>query len=544
MKVGILDILTTPSRSWAETAYNGVLTKQYASITPQAIAVWCRQLGHKTFYAAYNGTGDPKRLIPDDVDVVFIAAYTQASALAYALAKLYRAAGTRTVIGGPHAKAYPRDCLRFFDLAVAECDKTLIADILKGVFAPGTIVTSSKPFDDVPTVEERMPEIRASAFWRGRRPFCASTIPLLASVGCPYACNFCIDWNNPYRLLSTDRLQADLRYASAHLPGVMLGYHDPNFAVRFDQVLGVMESIPRGSRNPYIMEASLTILRGGRMARLRDTNCVAVLPGVESWNDYSNKAGVGGATGAAKVEMLVEHFALLHEYVPYLQANFMFGLDIDGGDQPIELTKEFMWRTPFVWPVVNIPHPFGGTPLFDRYLEEDRILTSMPFTFYYSPYLVTVLKNYTAAIFYRKLIDLFSHFTSGAMLRRRLATTNRGGIRAFHVVRTLVKRRRMREFRKLLDMLDTDGQFRAFHERRSDTLPEFYQHAYDRMLGPYASLMSRAERTPLLERAPIAATAAPKGSRASTRPRDRARPVAARSDGLRSIACNAAAQES
>jgi hypothetical protein len=76
MKVGILDILTTPSRSWAETAYNGVLTKQYASITPQAVAVWCRQLGHKTFYAVYNGTGDPKRLIPDDVDLVFIAAYT------------------------------------------------------------------------------------------------------------------------------------------------------------------------------------------------------------------------------------------------------------------------------------------------------------------------------------------------------------------------------------------------------------------------------------------------------------------------------------
>jgi hypothetical protein len=42
--------------------------------------------------------------------------------------------------------------------------------------------------------------------------------------------------------------------------------------VRFDQVLGVMENIPRGSRNPYIMEASLTILGGERMARLRDTN--------------------------------------------------------------------------------------------------------------------------------------------------------------------------------------------------------------------------------------------------------------------------------
>jgi hypothetical protein len=68
-------------------------------------------------------------------------------------------------------------------------------------------------------------------------------------MGCPYACNFCIDWNNPYRLLPTERLAADLRYASAHLPGVMLGYQDPNFAVKFDQVLDVMESLPQGRRN-------------------------------------------------------------------------------------------------------------------------------------------------------------------------------------------------------------------------------------------------------------------------------------------------------
>lgn len=503
MKVGILDILTTPSSSWAETAYNGVLTKQYACITPQAIAVWCRQLGHRTHYATYHGTGDPKRLLSNDLDLVFIGAYTQASALAYALAKLYRREGTRTVIGGPHAKAFPRDCLRFFDIAVGECDKALIADILKGVFGPGTIVSSRKPFDDAPTIEERMPEIRASAFFRQRHPFRLTTIPMLASMGCPYACNFCIDWNNPYRLLPTERLAADLRYASAHLPGVMLGYQDPNFAVKFDQVLDVMESLPQGRRNPYIMETSLTILRSDRVMRLRDTHCVAVAPGVESWSEYSNKAGVGRTTGLEKVDRVVEHLALLHEFVPYLQANFMFGLDVDEGDQPIALTKEFMSRTPFVWPVVNIPHPFGGTPLFDRYLNESRILTSMPFAFYYSPHLVTRLKNYTPPVFYQKLIDVFSHFTSAAMLRRRLATTDRGAVRAIHIVRTLVKRKRIRAFQRLLHMLNTNRQFRAFHEGESSSLPEFYQQAYDRMLGPYASLISRAERSPLLERAPV-----------------------------------------
>ena len=43
-----------------------------------------------------------------------------------------------------------------------------------------------------------------------------------------------------------------------------------------------------------------------------------------------------------------------------------------------------------------------------------------------------------------------------------------------------------------------DQQFRAFHEGASDTLPEFYHQEYEALLGPYASLMSREERTPYL----------------------------------------------
>src|SRR5262249_32297668 len=154
----------------------------------------------------------------------------------------------------------------------------------------------------------------------------------------------------------------------------MFGFHDPNFAVRFDEVMDVLESVPAGSRLPYIVETSLSVLRGRRMTRLRDTNCGTLAPGIESWGDYSRKSGVGRATGAAKVDRLVEHFRELHEYVHYLQANFLFGLDGDEGEEPLALTKEFMTRTPFVWPVVNIPHPFGGTPLFDVQLAAGRIL--------------------------------------------------------------------------------------------------------------------------------------------------------------------------
>lgn len=510
MRVGVLDILGPPARRPAEFGYRLLITKQFASITPQAVSVWCRRLGHETFYGTYYGLGQPHRLLPTDLDVVFISCYTQVSHLAYALAKLYRRAGVRTVIGGPHAKAFPMDCLRFFDLVVGECDPELVADILTGQFDPGSIVSASRPFDDVPTVEERMPEIRASAFFWGRKPLRLSAVPMLASMGCPYRCDFCIDWNSAYRPLSTDRLAADLRYLAGNLPGTLIVFHDPNFAVTFDRVFDVLEAQPPGRRPPYIIESSLTVLRGTRPLRLKETNCAMVAPGVESWTNYSNKAGVGRTAGAAKVDQVAEHFAALAELVPYLQANFIFGLDTDQGDEPVELTKRFMDRTPFVWPTINIPVPFGGTPLHDRLAAGGRILTTMPFSHYYAPYLVTTLKHYSPVIYYEKLIELYAHAAAPEMLRRRLRTSTHRAIGYVHRARTASFRSDITSFHRILRMLQSDPKFLAFHEGRNTTLPDFYRHTADRMLGRYAELLSTSDRVPDLSQPdPVTPTARP-----------------------------------
>jgi radical SAM superfamily enzyme YgiQ (UPF0313 family) len=496
VRVGILDLLGPPARRPVDLGYQVAITKQYASITPQAISVWCRRQGHETFYATYYGVGKPHRMLPVDLDVVFISCYTQVSHLAYALAKIYRGAGVRTVIGGPHARAFPVDCLRFFDLVVRECDPELIEDIVTGQHDPGTMISSNRPFDDVPTVEERMPEIRASAFFWGRGRLPLSAVPMLASTGCPYSCDFCIDWNSTYRQLPADRLKADLDHLSAHLPGTLVVFHDANFAVRFDEVFATLEAQPPDRRPPYIIESSLTVLRGDRPRRLKDTNCAMVAPGVESWTDYSNKAGVGRTAGAAKVDRVAEHFAQLAENVPYLQANFMFGLDTDEGDAPVELTKRFMDKAPFAFPTINIPVPFGGTPLHDQLAADGRILTAMPFSFYYAPYLVTTIKNYDPVTYYEKLIELYSHAASPQMLQRRLRTTTHRAIAYVHRARTASFRADVRSFRRIVAMLRSDPEFLAFHEGRSSTLPEHYRAIGERMLGRYGELLSPAERTP------------------------------------------------
>ncbi len=503
MKIGILELLALPAHQLAHGVYHFLFTRQYASITPQAVAAWCRRRGHRTSYATYYGLGDPLRQLPEGLDLVFMSCYTQASALAYAMARLLRQQGTRTVIGGPHAKAYPGDCSRFFDVVVEECDEDLIADILKGEHEPGSVVSSGRPFSALPPLEERMPDVRKASLLLGCWNYGPSAVPMLTSTGCPYSCDFCIDWKNAYRLLPLDQLEADLRYLVRELPGVLIAFHDPNFAVKFDQVLDVLEALPQEQRPPYIMESSLSVLRGPRLERLARTNCAAVAPGVESWTDYSNKSGAGQRTGADKVDQVVRQFEELNDHVSYLQANFLFGLDSDQGDEPAELSRDFMTRTPFVWPTINIPVPFGGTLLYDHLMARGRVLRSLPFSFYYAPYLAITLEHYDPVGYYERLTTLLEHATSRPMLESRLASTSSRRIRLVHRTRTINQRAALWRYREILGLLRTDASFRAFHEGRTSVLPQFYHRRYERMLGRYAPLLSRQDRIPYTSHTPL-----------------------------------------
>src|SRR6185503_10571915 len=180
LKIGVLELLSdSVSQSRGRRFYGRRFRRHYASIMPQVISVWCRRLGHDVTYTTYYGQSDPRALLPTGLDVVFLSTYTHASAAAYALGKLFRREGTRTVIGGPHARSYPTDCLRFFDLVVRHCDEELVGDILRGRFEKGSVVSSVKPPTGMPSVEERLPEIVHSSLTTGRRPM-AANVPLLS----------------------------------------------------------------------------------------------------------------------------------------------------------------------------------------------------------------------------------------------------------------------------------------------------------------------------------------------------------------------------
>ena len=513
MKVAVLDLLCDgPIGGPVGRLYGLCFRKQFVSIMPQIVSVWCRQLGHDVTYATYFGQDFPERLVPDDADVIFVSSYTQASALAYGLAELFRRRGTLTVIGGPHARSFPTDCQRAFDIVVRNCDRNLVADILDGRIDPPAIVDSGHQLFEIPSVEERATEIETATFHRGRR-LATSIIPMLSSVGCPYSCHFCIDWNSRYFALAPEQLKADLEFVAKRWPGLPIVYHDPNFAVRFDETMSVIESLPENRRPDYIMESSLSILKPDRLPRLKATHCIYVAPGIESWTAYSNKSGASGIDGCAKLRQVIGHLRQVLDYVPGIQANFIFGGDEDSGEEPVDLSLAFIEALPEVWPTINIPTPFAGTPLYDSWYRSNRILTRLPFSFYYNPWLAITPANYAPLEYYTQLIRLHSALSRPRMLARRLASRARLAIRFVDALRTAETWREISIMRSIRSRLETDLEFRTFHEGRRVPLPRFYREAYRRRLGRYSELVRESLISPVLE-PPHAADASVTGGHA------------------------------
>ena len=65
---------------------------------------------------------------------------------------------------------------------------------------------------------------------------------MLGSVGCPYTCSFCIDSVVPYQALDFQTIKSDLRFLLTKFKKPLVGWHDPNFGIRFDENMDAIAS--------------------------------------------------------------------------------------------------------------------------------------------------------------------------------------------------------------------------------------------------------------------------------------------------------------
>jgi hypothetical protein len=302
-------------------------------------------------------------------------------------------------------------------------------------------------------------------------------VPMIASLGCPYTCSFCIDSTVDYQAMSYDQLATDLRFLRTVMEKPYVGWQDPNFGVRFDEMLGVIEeAVPPGSVH-FVAESSLSLLSEPRLKRLKKNGFLAMLPGVESWFSLGNKSRTGSAAGMDKVRQVAEHVNMILRYIPYVQTNFVFGLDCDEGPEPFELTKRFVDLVPGAFPAYSLLTAFGrAAPLNLEFQRDGRVL-SFPHHFLDNHGAMNVRpKNYSWSRFYEHMIDLTRHSFSPHTVMRRFFANRMFIPRTLNVIRAITGegRQRLVYYRMLRRHLEKDVPMRAFFDGESATIPRFY----------------------------------------------------------------------
>lgn len=482
LRIGIIDIV---SRGPTRSLYARVMNANFASIMPQVIGAWCREEGHDVAFVCYTGFEDLLKELPDNVDLVFISAFTEAAHTAYALSNLFRAKGAITAIGGPHARCYPEDALQYFDYVLGFTDKETLRDVLQDCSQHrpiGMHIAARQQPRTLPGVRERWQFIEPTL----KKAPLIKIVPMLGSMGCPYTCSFCIDAVVPYQPMDFDVLQEDLRFLLKKFRRPLVGWHDPNFGVRFNDCFDMIEEAVPPGRIDFIAESSLSLLSEAHLKRLKRNGFKAVLPGIESWFDLGNKSKTGARQGIDKVRHVSEHVNLILRYVPYIQTNFVLGLDSDKGAEPFELTERFLDMTPGAFPAYSLLTGFGRAATLNLdYQRANRVLP-FPFHFLNNNQAMNVRpRNYSWPDFYDHVIKLTEHSFSGRGIVRRFLAT-RGVIpRWMNLVRAVSTEGfgRLKFYREIRKRLDTDRQFLLYFEQETTQLPQFYVDLVRKDLG-------------------------------------------------------------
>jgi hypothetical protein len=482
LRIGVIDLVTkAPTRA----LFARVMHANLVSIMPQVIATWCEEEGHDVTFVCYTGFENLLEELPDKVDLVFIGAFSQAAQLSYALSNLFRSKGAVTVLGGPHARCYPQDAQKYFDYVLGFTDKALIRDVLQDCSAhrpTGVYLAASQQPMTLPGVRER---------WRFIEPTLHKAplikiVPMLGSLGCPYTCSFCIDATVPYQALDFEVMKGDLRFLLQKFPRPRVGWHDPNFGVRFDDYMDAIEAAVPPNRIDFIAESSLSLLAEPHLKRLQRNGFKAILPGIESWYDLGNKSKSGALKGMDKVRQVADHVNMILRYIPYIQTNFVLGLDVDDGAEPFELTKRFIDMAPGAFPGYSLLSAFGqAAPLNLEYQSAGRVIP-FPFHFLNNNHAMNVKpKNYSWPEFYDHVVDLTTYTFSWRAIYNRYKAIGDTIPRWMNVVRGVSSEGfgRIKYHKQVRHLLDADPQFRSYFEQGTTELPRFFVERLRKDLG-------------------------------------------------------------
>jgi radical SAM superfamily enzyme YgiQ (UPF0313 family) len=309
--------------------------------------------------------------LPGEFDAVAISSFTAQINEAYELADRYRAAGTKVLLGGLHVTALPDEALQHADsIVIGEGEPSwpammddLLHDRLKELYD-----SRGKTFNMANSPLPRFDLLDHDHYNR---------MTVQTSRGCPYSCEFCaasMRLSPIYRVKPAENVIAEIRHIKEFQPEPFIEFADDNTFVNKRHGKALMRALEK-EQIKWFTETDVSVAEDKELLGLmRDAGCVQVLIGFES----TSRAGLAGLElnsdwKARRFDSYLSAIDTIQSYGISVNGCFVLGMDNDGPDC-FENVLEFVRVSNLYDVQITILTAFPGTPLYDRLVDEGRML--------------------------------------------------------------------------------------------------------------------------------------------------------------------------
>jgi len=302
--------------------------------------------------------------LDDRWDVVGITAMTATAPRAYELASLFKHNGTEVILGGIHPTVLPNEAAQFADaVVVGEAEgvwQHVLYDArrnqLKKIYHNSHPDLQGSPLP----VRRRMRSILGLPLF---------VMPIMASRGCPYDCEFCCVhsvYGRRQRHIPIEHIIEDIRRTGAR----RVMFLDDNVAGVRSYTMQLITALKPLKVRWYGQASAGFILDDELFDAAVCSGLEALFVGLESVEPEARRKMSKSLPSIRHYEKAIKR---CRSAGVIFHASVIFGLDEDTPDV-FERTIEFLLRNsvPSISPCILTPYP--GTRLFERLKREGRIL--------------------------------------------------------------------------------------------------------------------------------------------------------------------------
>ena len=309
--------------------------------------------------------------LPTGFDLVAISTYSAQVDEAYELARRCRAAGMKTVIGGPHVSAQPDEAARYCDAVVVGEGEAFWPRVLEDAESGRLQPRYEEPRDAFDMADAPVPSFELLDIAKYNR------LTVQTSRGCPHHCEFCassVVLTGRYKQKPIAKVLNEIDRIQAIWARPFIEFADDNTFVDHAYWRDLLPAL-RGKDLRWFAETDLSVADDARLLELmRQTGCAQVLVGLES----PTETGLPGLE--LRNDWKLRRFPQYTEAIRTIQSHgitvngcFMLGLD---GHTPdvFDQVMAFVRETGLYEVQITVQTPFPGTPLYERLEREGRLL--------------------------------------------------------------------------------------------------------------------------------------------------------------------------